>query len=374
MDYEKKYDDYLNKAITNYDIAGLSVGVWTEDGSPLDSAGFSYEKAFGKADFETGADLTPNHFSHMASISKTLTACGALMLYEDGLIRFEEKLSDLLPWIEINDKRFRDINFKHLITHTAGLPSVDDYHWTTPDIDGEALKRYALSDDVREAIFVNSPGENIFSYSDMGFEILGNIIQEISGMAYEEFIADKLLKPCGMDDSTMLVFKRTEKGQNINPDFATREDINDALTMDDLLKSGLAMPHMKDENNYIVRQPYYPYNRRHAPSSTLNANIFELKKYGDAHMNREILSLKTYENMWKTQTIVQNNGEGMGLGWFVGVQNGYTLYGHEGMDDGFRASFWICPELRTQIVVLSNIGKAPVKKISKTLFDYLTLK
>jgi hypothetical protein len=77
--------------------------------------------------------------------------------------------------------------------------------------------------------------------------------------------------------------------------------------------------------------------------------------------------------MWKTHTIVQNNGEGMGLGWFIREQNGFTLYGHEGMDDGFRASFWICPELKTQIIVLANIGKAPVKKISRKLFDIITL-
>ncbi|MBK5246686.1 MAG: hypothetical protein JJE49_05365, partial [Peptostreptococcaceae bacterium] len=48
------------------------------------------------------------------------------------------------------------------------------------------------------------------------------------------------------------------------------------------------------------------------------------------------------------------------------------LYGHEGNDDGFRASFWICPALDMHIVVAANITKAPVKKINKSIFDILT--
>ena len=47
----------------------------------------------------------------------------------------------------------------------------------------------------------------------------------------------------------------------------------------------------------------------------------------------------------------------------------YTLYGHEGTDDGFRASFWICPELDMVTVVLANLSGAPVKRINKRLFE-----
>lgn len=372
MDYTKHFDEYLNKALVNYDLAGLTAGVFVNNDSPLDSAGLSFGQAFGKADVQTNIDLTPAHFSHMASISKTFTACGALKLYEDGKLNFEDKLFELLPWIKLNNPKYKEITFKDIITHTSGLPGVEGFHWKDPDVDTGALKRYAKSDDVKNSVFVNNPGENKFSYSDMAYEILGNIIQELSEMPYEDFINHNFITPLGMDESTMLVFERTEAGKKMNPETAGAEEISNALNMDSLLKSNVAMPHMKDEHNQIIRQPYYTYNRRHAPSSTLNSNIFDLKKWGDAHINKSVLKPETYEAMWKTQTVVPNNGEGMGLGWFIREQNGYTLYGHEGMDDGFRASFWICPKLKVQITVLSNIGKAPVKKISKTLFDSLT--
>lgn len=370
--YNNKINDYLKKALVNFDLAGVTAGVWVDNDSPLESAGLSFAGAYGKADVETDTDLRPEHFSHMASISKTLTACAALRLWEDGKLQFEDKLCDLLPWLVIDDSRFKDITFKQMITHTSGLPGVTDFQWTNPDIDSDAIKRYALSDDVRKAGFVNTPGDNIFSYSDMAFDILGRVVAEVSGVTYEEYIDEHILRPAGMDDSTMLVHERTKFGRSIDANKATREEISKSLEMDDLLNAGLAMPHMKNDKNVIIRQPYYPYNRRHAPSSTLNTNIFDIKKLGDAHMAEQLLKPETYHMMFTTETIVQNNGEGMGLGWFIREQNGYTLYGHEGMDDGFRASFWMCPELKAQIVVLANIGKAPVKKISRQLFDYIT--
>ena len=69
------------------------------------------------------------------------------------------------------------------------------------------------------------------------------------------------------------------------------------------------------------------------------------------------------------------------IGWFMreqtvtsddGTFRTYHLCGHEGTDDGFRASFWICPELDMVTVVLSNLSGAPVKRISKKLFDRIT--
>ena len=94
-----------------------------------------------------------------------------------------------------------------------------------------------------------------------------------------------------------------------------------------------------------------------------------------------LLRPKTYRKIWRPYATVPNNGEQMGLGWFMreqtvtsddGTSCTYQLCGHEGTDDGFRASFWICPELDMVTVVLSNLSGAPVKRINKKLFDRIT--
>jgi hypothetical protein len=98
----------------------------------------------------------------------------------------------------------------------------------------------------------------------------------------------------------------------------------------------------------------------------------QIQTAGDESVRQTILSRDSYETMWTPVCEVPDNGEHISLGWFVRNQRGYTLYGHEGSDDGFRSSFWICPEKGVRITVLSNISRAPVKKINKGIFDILT--
>jgi CubicO group peptidase (beta-lactamase class C family) len=97
-----------------------------------------------------------------------------------------------------------------------------------------------------------------------------------------------------------------------------------------------------------------------------------MRRFGKAHLTGELLSQKSYERALAPYALVPNNGEHIGLAWFIREQEGYRLYGHEGTDDGFRASFWICPQLDVQITVMSNLSGAPVKKINKQLFELLT--
>jgi hypothetical protein len=61
----------------------------------------------------------------------------------------------------------------------------------------------------------------------------------------------------------------------------------------------------------------------------------------------------------------------IGLSWFIRALGGHTLYGHEGSDDGFRSSFWICPELGAGVCVLSNTDGAKTREICDHIFGLL---
>ena len=107
-----------------------------------------------------------------------------------------------------------------------------------------------------------------------------------------------------------------------------------------------------------------------APNETVASRIAADATPPAAHS--DLLSPGTYQHIRHEYAEVPNNREKMGLGWFMRRQGGYQLYGHEGTDDGFRASLWICPKLKLVIVVLSNLSGAPVKKLNKKLFDRIT--
>jgi CubicO group peptidase (beta-lactamase class C family) len=366
-----KLDDYLNKALVNYDLPGLAIGVrkWPDGGTDGAAGGdndagaegkgafgsvgaFAYRNAAGYRDWIEKKPLLPEHIFHMGSVTKLFVGVSVMQLWERGLLRLDGPLTDCLPWFRMKDERYREITIRRLLSHTSGMPDVEDYGWDRPETDKGALERYVHSAEVRNARLLWAPGEGRFAYSNMGYEILGAVIAAVSGTSFEDYVAKHIFEPLGMKDSTLLSYER---------------GIYDAEGPDE----NLCAPHGKNEKKEIVKLDHFPYNRAHGPSSTLTANIIDLEKWAGAHLKHSLLKEETYGPAWEKQALVPNNGEHICLSWFRREQNGYVFYGHEGTDDGFRASFWICPELMLSIMVCSNLSGAPTKKINKQIFDLL---
>lgn len=335
----KKLDAYLAKASFYCDVAGLVSGIGTG------SRGLIYSCALGYKNIETREKITADTIVHMASVTKLFTSTAILLLQEKGSLDIGRPVLSYLPWFRLSDERYPEITVRQLLTHTSGLPDCSDYHWDQPQTGAEALALYVRSDEVAKAHLLWSPSEGKFAYSNIGYEILGALVSETSGMAFEAFVDQKILEPLGMMHSTLLTFCRDMKK--------------------------VASPHYKDQANKIIVSKVFPYNRAHGPSSTLTSNLEDLSKWAVANLKKQVLKPQTYEEAWRSYAVVPNNGEHICLGWFAREQRGLRLYGHEGTDDGFRASFWLCPELDLFILVHANMTGAPVKKISKQLLNIL---
>ena len=357
MDKKNELNEYIKKALCNYDLPGLAVGA--------DIFGeFTYTAAAGYKDMPDRAALKAEHIFHYASVSKLFTGMSVLKLEEEGLLGLDDDITEYFGFLP-----FSDVTIKKLLTHTAGLGDVNDYEWDRPRIDTHALGEYIASDEVKSAqTFV----QDEFRYSNIGYEILGSLVSELSGLTYEEYVKENFLDPAGMDGTTFLTFRRSESGSTLDEDDASPEEVARSLDIRTLGQEGVCTPHVKDEDRMIVREKHFPYNRMHGPSSTLTSNLYEMRKWAGYIMEEKALNKETYNKMWQQRAIIPNNGEHIGLSWFIREQNGRTLYGHEGTDSGFRSSFWICPDLKAQVTVTSNITKAPVKKINKHVFDILT--
>jgi CubicO group peptidase (beta-lactamase class C family) len=304
-----------------------------------------YQKALGYQNAIAKTPLKISHVFHMASVTKLLIGTGIQKLWEDGRLNLDEALITYLPWFQMADSRYPSITIRQLLSHTSGMPDVLDYHWETPEIDDGALERYVRSSEVQNAHLLWDPKDGRFAYSNMGYEILGVVIATLAGESVEDWIASQIFEPLGMSHSTLLTFRRS--------------------------KEEVCSPHIKTAEKETVLAAHFPYNRAHGPSSTLTSNLEDMIKWARANLTRSVLLPGTYKEAWSKQAFVPNNGEHICLSWFCREQKGYELYGHEGTDDGFRASFWICPELDLSITVCSNLSGAPVKKINKGIFDLL---
>jgi CubicO group peptidase (beta-lactamase class C family) len=333
-------DEFLYKAFDYYNLPGMMAGVGSG------KSGLQYVKTFGVKNVKTEEKLLPEDIFHMASLAKLFTGTGIMLLWEKGLLELDLPITHYLDWFQMADASSGEITVRQLLTHTSGMPDVSDYHWDQPQKGLDDLRNYIRSGDIRDARLLWSPAEKKFSYSNIGYDLLGLMIAEVSGIPFEEFMRLNVFEPFGMLDSTFLTFERDE--------------------------AGLCSPHRKNKDKKIEVIEHYPYNRIHAPSSTLTSNIYDMEKWAAAHLNQRVLLPETYRVAWDEFAVVPNNGEKICLSWFSRAQNGYKLYGHEGADDGFRSSFWICPELDLFIMISSNISSAPLKKISKRIFELIT--
>ncbi len=335
---KKKLDEYLKESLYYYDLPGLCISV--------KQGAFSHVGVGGHRNVLTKEPLQEGDAFHMASVSKLFVGTAIMQLCEEGKLTLETPLVEVLPWVAIDDDRLPRINIRQMLNHTSGMADVSDYHWEMRATDEGALERYCRSDEVKNSKLFWDPEEGNFRYSNIAYELLGCVISQLSGKTFDGYIKDHIFEPLGMKDSTFLTFER------------------DTETM--------AEPHGKDRENHVFIEEHYPYNRAHGPSSTLTSNGADMQKWGDAHLHKKILTPASYEEMYRVYTEVPNNGEEMGLSWFMRHQNGYKLMGHEGNDDGFRSSFWICPELDCFITVMSNITRSPVNRINKGVFYILT--
>ncbi|KXX70891.1 serine hydrolase [Flammeovirga sp. SJP92] len=309
-----KVDSIVNTKMIEYGIPGISIGV-VKNGEII------YTKGYGVKNISTTDKVTDHSVFHTASISKLLTAQAVIQLVGDGKISLEDRLVDLLPSLNYSDKKVEEINVKSLLNHTSGLPDIHNYHWDKNHQEDNSLDQYFEGLKLKTKFTPYTA----YKYSNLGYDILGLIVEKKSGQSFEDYIAESILKPLEMNESDFRYFQIKEE-----------------------LK---VSPHTKKGDKVVVRNTY-PYTREHAPSSTLNASSYDLSKW----MIFFLEQLKKDENSIYKQ--MQNPSTDLythiGLGFQLFELNGQKVIGHFGGDKGFRSLLLMVPEKNSGAVVLGN--------------------
>lgn len=153
--------------------------------------------AFGVADEATGAELTTGHLFRVASHSKTFTAVAVLRLVAAGRLRLDDTVAGRLP--DCADTPLARVTVRELLSHTSGAirDGVDADHWQLegPFPDADALRAI-----VREHGATYAPQER-FKYSNIGYGLLGAIIEAVTGRGYAEHVTEDILVPLGLTDT-----------------------------------------------------------------------------------------------------------------------------------------------------------------------------
>jgi CubicO group peptidase (beta-lactamase class C family) len=322
---KSRLEPLIEKTIRENKIPGFAIGI-VENGKVI------YAKGFGVAKLGDDKPITSKSLFHMASVTKPFVATAIMQLVERGKINLDARVTEYLPYFRMKDERFAAITVRQLLGHMSGMPDIEDdkdYNWDKPEYDDGALERYVRS--LSNLSLIAAPSEK-FQYSNIAFEVLGDVIAKASGESFESYVQRNIFKPLGMKHSTLL-----------------NREANQKL---------LTTPHIQIESGVTVSK-VFPYNRAHAPSSTLYSNIDDMNRWAMANLNRgelngkRILKATSYDLLWTPQADVEA-GRKAGLGWFLTERNGHQLLTHLGGDVGFNSLIVLAPDDSISIVAMSN--------------------
>jgi N-acyl-D-amino-acid deacylase len=170
-----------------------------------------YSTAFGFSDKEHKTATKPTDLFRIASCSKPITAVTILTLVEQGKLRLDDKVADILkdlkpPDGEPFDKRIDLVTVRQLLEHTSGFSNADgdpqfsllrvaphQYGLPLP-ASAESIVRYRLSQPLNR-----DPGTK-YEYSNFGYNVLGRVIERKTGEGYESYVKKNILAPAGISD------------------------------------------------------------------------------------------------------------------------------------------------------------------------------
>lgn len=339
--------------MTDNRIIGLSIGI-VQNGETI------YTKGYGYTSPDSLYKVTENTVFHTSSISKVFTASAIMQFVERGEIKLSDKLTDHIPDFKMQDKRYHEITIEHLLVHSSGLPW--EHNFKNSPNDSTALELFIA--DLKNAKLKFNPGEKFdgSTYSNVGYSILGLIIQRKSGIPFENYIQKYVLEPNGM---TSCYFNHKQ----IKPEIKAEPIIllGDSKEIERFNLYGEIKdknPVLKYPNNALVIRDTYGRNTEHAPNDGLISSARDLSNWMRQLMkintnidttDQAFISSKTLKDMWSLKRSIANKKTSIGLGWwrYDDTEIGNYVF-HVGREPGFSSTLMIFPEKNTGITILCN--------------------
>ncbi len=181
----QRLDEYIAREMRDNGIPGLSLAL-------TDRHGLLHASNYGYADTKLKKPLTNETEFEIGSISKSFTSISLLQLMEQGKFDPQQPITKYLPWFSVHSK-YAPITGHDVMSHTAGLPR---------DRDDVPSALYQAAG-VRDRWTGYAPGKN-FAYSNVGYQIMGYLLGEITGKPSSENVRERILEPLGMTHSQPL--------------------------------------------------------------------------------------------------------------------------------------------------------------------------
>src|SRR6266700_2517505 len=312
-----RIDAYISEQMQADHIPGVALGLVHNDQ-------IVHLRGFGEAS-QSGRAVTPQTPFILASVSKSFTALAIMQLVEAGKVKLDAPVQRYLPWFRVADPvASARITVRHLLYQTGGIPSTD----CQSDQVTISLEQYVRS---LKSVVLDRPVGSRHEYCSTNYDVLGLIVQTVSGQPYATYVQQHIFAPLQMHDS-----------------FASEPEAR---------RDGLAQGHRWF---FGVPTPFDYYNVSNVPAGYLISSAEDLTHYLLAQMNggrfgsATVLSSAEIATM-HAPAVPREGGRGYyGMGWITDPVGGVPALWHDGEDLHFHALMLIEPQTHWGVILLVN--------------------
>lgn len=319
-------DEYVQAQMSRRHMPGMALLV-TLGGKPI------VEEGYGLANIAAGTKVTPDTVFAIASVTKQFTATAIMLLVQDGKINLDDPITRYLPTAP---QEWRDITIAHLLNHTSGFTR--DFPLSLLEqLAGNPLPPPDALVTLASAIPREAPPGATHLYSNVGYHLLGFVVEKQSGMHFAEFLRQRVFAPLGMNTAAMV--SAAPPAAAASGYRWTGTALAPASTL--VLTPGL----MEGEGG-------------------LRMSARDLAKWDAALLGESVLSRASLARMHTPTRLTDGSTVPYGFGWVIDTINQHPFTAHNGQLDGFRSQFARHSADGLAVIVLSNVTEAPVENIA----------
>lgn len=319
----------------------------------------------GYADIERRKLMSTDTVLNIGSISKTVTATALMQLFDRGDVALDSDVSDYLPF-SLRNPMFPQsrITLRQLLTHTSSLTDSERYYESYSCGDPglslrDWIRSYATFGEsgvqVKSSFLDVRPGDR-YRYSNVGFGVLGLVVEQVSGLGFSKYCRANLFEPLKMDQTGWHL-------SEIDIDthatmYAYVSPTGDHKDGKRILSASGPRKVAVDKDSFL---PHCLYSFPNYPDGLVRTSFKNLVRFAQMFLNggqldgRRILEPSTVQLMLSTQT---DKKEGQGFAWSSDVaKNGTVVWQHHGGDPGVLTCLRFSPQNQLGMIVLQNCDR-----------------
>ena len=306
--------EFVAEKAKEFDVPGIAVGVWAQ--------GREVFACHGVTSIDNPLPVNQDTLFVVGSVTKTFTATAIMRLVEAGRVELDAPARRYVPELRLpDDEAAAQITILNLLNHTAGL----DTRMVFDSGDGDDALAREVANMARVALA--GPVGGRASYSQLGYNLLGRVIENVTGQTYEAAIASLVFEQAGL--------------------------VNSVFTAGAAITRRFAVGHNLSEGTLKVARTWKD-TRGNNPGGGLASSVSDQLRWARFHLGGSELARRMQE---PTADLHGSSlGDAIGLAWFLREVDGVRTVGHGGSTNGQFADLLLVPERDFAVIVMSNAG------------------